>query len=196
MADINWKVLPYNHSGKWEKKFDSIMSPGEKVNWPQYLVELIIVNRAKIFDEYKVTKGKGWSKPLSKQVRSLQQQIYVILNYFPHPDEEDIVYKTFLTYFKKYKPLKIGQFRKYRTATDKVSKKEYCNITQCEKDTIKGLLYLYNQFKKETEKQHIQETTVQSKDDPTYRTQSISTVKKSIFDLIKEEEETQKNGQQ
>lgn len=200
--NIDWKILPYDHSGRWEKKHESKLAPGEKCTWPQWLVEFVVMNRAKFFPEYRVTIGKGWSVPISKEVRALNQQMCTICNYFPHPDDENIVYKVFNTYFKQYHPFKIGTHRKVR-----VTKDGKCNVTQCEKDVIKGLMYLYSKFKSE-DKQVVQpvntQTNTTENNDPTYRTTNAAPKKNSVFaniienekivDKIKEENEANIHG--
>lgn len=136
---MDWKELPYDHSGKWEKKYDSIMSPGTKVTWPQFIVEMVIYWRSRILKDYpKVTKGKGWSRPIATQVRNLEHQAAVICNYFPHPDSEPLVIYAVKKYFRENKPLKLGGFRKNRT-TVKESGRESSTVTQAEKDIVIGI---------------------------------------------------------
>ena len=135
---INWKELPHDHSGRWAKKFDSIMNPQEKITWPQLIAEFVIFWREKLIKKYpKIIKGKGWSAQIQKQVRDLNQQATVICNYFPHPDDEPLVIYAVKKYFREHKPLKIGQFRKVRVS-DKGGK-EHLTITQAEKDVVLGI---------------------------------------------------------
>ncbi len=135
---IDWFDLPYDHAGRWEKKIDSIMNPGSKVTWPQFVAEMVIYFRTKILDDYRDVKiGPDWYKTRMKEVRNLNQQACIICNYFPHPDEEKLVYAAFKNFFRNAKPLKIGQFRKVRY-TEKNGKK-ISNITDAEKDVISGI---------------------------------------------------------
>lgn len=137
---INFKELPYDHSGRWTKKFASIMNPDEKVTWPQLIAEFVIFFRMRFIKDYpKIIKGKGWSTPIQKQVRDLNQQAAVICNYFPHPDDEPLVVYAVKKYFREQRPLKIGQFRKNRIS--KKSGRESLTITQAEKDVVLGINY-------------------------------------------------------
>lgn len=137
MSDtIDWQNLPYDHSGRWTKKYPSIMNPDEKVTWPQLIAEYVIFWRKRLIKGYPdVPAGKGWSSLIQKQVRDLNQQSTVICNYFPHPDDEPLVIYAVKKYFREQKPLKIGQYRKNR-----VSKKgNSVTITQAEKDVVLGI---------------------------------------------------------
>ena len=137
-SKINWFELKYNHVGRWEKKIDSIMNPGTKITWLQYIAEMIICCRVQLLKDYKdIQRGPDWYKSISKAVRDLNQQASVICNYFPHIDDEPLVSVAFRNYFRKRRPLKIGTFRKVRF-TEKDGRK-VGNITQDEKDTVVGI---------------------------------------------------------
>ncbi|MFA5759525.1 MAG: hypothetical protein WC942_09255 [Clostridia bacterium] len=138
-------TLPYNHNGRWSKKIKSIFNPQAMVTWPQFIAECVIFWRSKIIKTFpKITYGPGWSDALARQVRQLNQQAATICNYFPHPDDEPLVYSAFKNYIRANRVMKIGQYRKVRTTKD-----GKCNITQDEKDVVKGiakeLLRLTNQ---------------------------------------------------
>ena len=139
VAKIDWANLPFDHSGRWEKKFQSIMNPtpSGRVTWPQLIAEFVVYWRSRIIKTYhKINKGEGWSTPVQAEVRKLNQQTAAICNYFPHPDDEPLVIVAVKKFFRENKPLKIGQFRKSRvTKTGKV------NITQDEKDIVKGISF-------------------------------------------------------
>jgi len=137
---MDWKELPYDHSGTWEKKFDSIMSPATKVTWPQFIVEMVIYWRSRILKDYpKITKGQGWSRPIATQVRNLEHQAATICNYFPHPDKEPLVIYAIKKYFRENKPLRLGGFRKNRTTVNKDTGRESSTVTQAEKDIVNGI---------------------------------------------------------
>jgi hypothetical protein len=112
------------------------MNPnGPKITWPQLIAEYVIYWRTKFLNDYKDVKmGDGWSSSCSKAVRDLNQQASVLANYFPHPDSDPLVKVAFKNFFRNRKPLKIGQYRKVR-----VTKNGKQNITQDEKDVIKGI---------------------------------------------------------
>lgn len=140
---MDWKQLPYDHAGRWAAKYESIMHPGTQCNWPQLIVQWVISNCAKFIKTYpKIVKGKGWSVPIAAQVRSLSQQSSVICNYFPHPDDDPLVEAAFRNFFKNHRVFRIGSYRKVRE-----TKKGKCNITQAEKDLVKGLMFEYQQLK-------------------------------------------------
>jgi hypothetical protein len=137
---MDWKELPYNHAGKWEKKYESILAPREKVTWPQFIVEMVIYWRKKFIKNYPEIKiGKGWSRPIQTQVRNLEHQASVICNYFPHPDQEPLVIYAVKKYFRTAKPLKLGGFRKNRVAVNKETGRENLTICQAEKDVVLGI---------------------------------------------------------
>ncbi len=131
---MDWANLPYQHES-WSKNIPSIMAPGEKVTWPQFIAEMVIYWRSKIIKDFpKIKMGKGWSGSIQKQVRELNQQATVLCNYFPDPVSEPLVIYAFKKYFKERRPLKIGRYRKNR-----VNKKGNIGITQDEKDIVLGL---------------------------------------------------------
>lgn len=136
---IDWSKLPYDHAGRWQKCIPSIMNPGTNVTWPQHIVEHIIYNRREFIDKYKSLKiGPGWSQPIGKEVGKLCQQASVIMNYFPHPDDDPDVARAINSYLKKYKPLKIGQLRKTRIVVK--DGKSRINITNDEKYFVRGVM--------------------------------------------------------
>jgi hypothetical protein len=146
--NIDWVNLPYNHNGTWIKNKQSVMSPGTLVTWPQLLAEIVIYNRIKIIKSFpKVQLGPGWSCAIAGQVKGLIQQMHVICNYFEHPNTDPLVEVAFLHYFKNNKALKVGGFRKIR-----VTKAGKINITDTEKDTVKGLMYEFNRLKEQRDK--------------------------------------------
>lgn len=133
--NINWIELPFNHAGRWESKIPSIMNPGSKVTWPQFIAEMVVFWRTKFLKDYKdIRMGPDWYKAIPKAVRELNQQASVLCNYFPHPDDEPLVIVAFKNFFRKNRPCKIGQYRKTRA-----TKAGTHNITQDEKDVIMGI---------------------------------------------------------
>lgn len=131
--------LPYDHSGRWHKKYDSILNPnGQKITWPQFITECIIYFRTKLLKNYSDVKiGPNWHQPITKDVRQLNQQAAIICNYFKHPDDEPLVIVAFKNWFRNHKPLKMGQFRKNRISTK--NGRQVLNIDQAEKDVILGV---------------------------------------------------------
>jgi hypothetical protein len=138
MSNIDWTVLPYDHSGRWSKKYDSIMNPrGDKITWPQLVAEFVIYWRTEFLKDYKnIQFGPDWYKTITKQVRQLNQQACSICNYFPHPDDEPLVVVAFKNVFRKNRVMTIGQFRKVRKTKD-----GKINITQNEKDILTNITY-------------------------------------------------------
>ena len=137
---IDWKTLPYDHKGRWEKNYDSILAPGEKVTWPQFIVEMVIYWRKKIIKGYpEIKMGKGWSRPIQTQVRNLEHQAAVICNYFPHPQDEPLVVYAVKKYFRTNRPLKLGGFRKNRFKINEKTGRESTTISQTEKDIVLGI---------------------------------------------------------
>lgn len=136
MQEINWKdPLPYDHAGRWQKNLPSIMNPKDKVTWPQLVAEFVVYNRKKYWTMYKdVSYGPDWHKAISKHVRGIVQQAYVLCNYFPHPQDEPMVEVAFKNVFRNFRFTKIGQFRKVRT-----KKNGNQNITQDEKDVVQAI---------------------------------------------------------
>ena len=58
--NIDWNTLPYDHKS-WAKDQVSIMNPAAKITWPQFIAEMVIWNRSRIMDEYKLkTLEVGW----------------------------------------------------------------------------------------------------------------------------------------
>jgi hypothetical protein len=114
------------------------MNPGSKVTWPQYVAEMVIYWRTQFIKDYKdIQRGQDWHKTIQKPVRDLNQQAAVICNYFEHPNKEPLVAVAFRNFFRKTKPMKIGQFRKVRF-TEKNGRR-VSNITQDEKDVVTGI---------------------------------------------------------
>lgn len=175
---IDWTNQPYNHK-TWPKDQKSIMNPNARVTWPQFIAEMVVWNRTRIINEYKQIKmGEGWSNAISDKVRKLVQQAYAICNYFPHPNEEPLVYVAFKNFFRNNRVLKIGQFRKGRKS-----------ITQDEKDVVKGvmveldkLLKQRNVFAESTEK-IIQEDPSKEK---TFRTEQTTAKPKNSLSALLE----------
>jgi hypothetical protein len=117
------RQTPYNHAGRWSKKFDSIFCPGDKITFPQYVTEMLVWCLSTWAEPYKsIKKGPGWSTSVSKQIRSISQQSYHICNHFPHPDT-------------------ICRYRK----TDK-------SATKAEKDAINAINFEYKALKSQEEK--------------------------------------------
>jgi hypothetical protein len=136
------RQTPYNHAGRWSKKFDSIFCPGDKITFPQYVTEMLVWCLSTWAEPYKsIKKGPGWSTAVSKQIRSISQQSYHICNHFPHPDDDKLVVLAFRNYFRKHKPNTIGRYRK----TDK-------SATKAEKDTINAINFEYKTLKSQEEK--------------------------------------------
>jgi hypothetical protein len=114
------------------------MNPGSKITWPQYVAEMIIYLRTQILKDYKdIQRGPKWYASIPKPVRDLNQQASVVCNYFEHPTKEPLVAAAFRNYFRKVRPLKMGQYRKVRFTTK--GGKQVSNITQDEKDIVTGI---------------------------------------------------------
>lgn len=114
------------------------MNPGTKVTWPQLVAEFVIYWRTKFIKNYKDIKlGPEWYDKIAGVVRRLNHQTPVICNFFPHPDDEPLVEAAFKNYFRKFKPLKIGAFKKVRF-TEKNGKTSL-KISKDERDIITGL---------------------------------------------------------
>lgn len=188
---IKWtEDLPYDHKGRWQANIESIMNPGQKITWPQFISEMVCYNRTRYWTTYKdVKRGNDWHKSIPKQVRDLVQQSYVLCNYFPHPADEPLVIVAFKNVFRNFATTKIGQFRKVR-----VTKTGKQNITQDEKDVItavnKELERLIEQ--RNVFKEAIQIAKVQSEGQKTGEIKFDTGTKKSrkkasIQDIIKSE---------
>ena len=136
---IDWHKLPYDHKGKWTKKYQSIMNPADKVTWPQLVAEMVIYWRTKYWKKYSEVKvGAEWSVPIQRDVRSICEQAYAICNYFPHPDDEPLIVPAVKNFIRRSRVTHIGQFRKVRTKTSDGGR-VVDNITQDEKDVVKGI---------------------------------------------------------
>lgn len=133
MKKIDWKdPLPFSHKGRWHKNQKSIMSPGAKVTWPQFVMECIIFNRTIYWSFYKnVKQGEGWFEFIPKDVRTLSQQAYAVCDYFPHPEDEPLVCVAFKNVLRNNRITKIGQYRKTR-----VSKEGKTTVTLDEQNFI------------------------------------------------------------
>ena len=119
------------------------MNPISKCTLPHLIAEWVIDTRSKFIKTFpNIKRGHGWSTAISRQVRGLCQQASVLCNYFDHPDDDRIVYAAFKNYFTKNRIFKIGQYRKVR-----LSKEGKINITQDEKDVVKGILMEYMYLK-------------------------------------------------
>lgn len=139
---IDWNTVPHSH--KYTKNKTSIFNPSEKekITFPQFVAEMVLFNRERFIKDFqKLPRGKGWSNAISAQVRKLVQQAHVICNYFPSVDEDPLTEIAFRNYFRNNRVFKIGQYRKVR-----VTKAGKCNITQDEKDIIKGITVEYNKL--------------------------------------------------
>lgn len=172
MCKVDWKApLPYNHVGRWNKCVVSIFNPIEKITWPQYLAELIIQNRAKVIKTFqKIKIGPGWSNSVRSQYRSLIQQAYCICNYFPHPDDDPLIYIAFQNYIKNNRVLKIGQYRKVR-----VSKSGKINITDAEQDIVLGITCELERLKESVPitTSTASKSTVVTKDNVEFKTHTV-----------------------
>jgi hypothetical protein len=136
MLNIDWFNIPYNH--KWEKNVDSVMNPGTKITWPQFVAEMVIYWRTQFLKDYKdIQRGPNWYRSIPKAVRDLNQQASVICNFFEHPSKEPLVTAAFKNWFRTNKPMKIGQFRKVRSTIK--NGRQVSNITQDEKTAIIGI---------------------------------------------------------
>jgi len=141
---IDWNTVPYSH--KYEKNKVSIFNPNsnDKITFPQFVAEMVLFNRERFIKDFqKLPRGKGWSNSISAQVRKLVQQSYVICNYFPSVNEDPLIEIAFKNFFRNNRVFKIGQYRKVR-----VTKEKKCNVTQDEKDVIKGITAEYNKLLK------------------------------------------------
>lgn len=139
---MDWKEVPYSHS--YKKVFDSIFNPQDKITFPQFVAEMVIFNRERFIKSFqKLDRGPGWSNQISRTVRGLVQQATVVCNHFPSIEEEPLVEEAFKSFFRNNRVFKIGQYRKTR-----VSKTGKLNITQDEKDVIKGIKAEYDKLTK------------------------------------------------
>lgn len=142
---MDWKHVPYSHT--YKKVFDSIFNPQDKITFPQFVAEMVIFNRERYIKDFqKLTRGPGWSVPISRVVRGLVQQASVLCNYFPDLNEDPLVEEAFRSYFRNNRVFKIGQYRKTR-----VSKAGKLNVTQDEKDVLKGINAEYQKLLKKRE---------------------------------------------
>ncbi len=184
--NIDWANPPYCHE-RWEKNIDSIMSPGTKVTFPLFIVEMVFFNRSTYIKGFqKINKGNGWSVGVAKQVRALAQQAHAICNYFPFPTSEPLVIVAFKNFFRNNRVMKIGQFRKCR-----VTKEDKCNITLDEKDLIKGVWAELDRLIKQRDSFVKTEITypIDKTKEVTFRSNNeISNGKKSLADLMKLEQ--------
>lgn len=144
---MEWTNLPFAHEGRWIKKYPSIMNPLDKVTWPQLVAEFVIFWRKQFLPNYKGLGGPGWSSSIQRHVRNLNQQACVLCNYFPHPSDDPLVEVAFKSYFRKNRPMKIGQYRKVRFTIK--NGREVSNITQDEKDVVLGIDAEYQKLVKQ-----------------------------------------------
>ena len=115
------------------------MNPQAKVTWPELVAEFTIFWRSRLIKSYpKITKGENWSNIVAGQFRRLIQQIYTICNFFPHPDDEPLVYVAFRKYWRHNRVTSVGSYRKCRT---KINDKgnEVLNVSKEERETIRGI---------------------------------------------------------
>lgn len=186
-VNINWtEDLPFNHKGKWQADQDSIMSPGTKITFPQFIMEMVIYNMSKYLKDFpKISKGPQWSLDIPDKVKKITQQAYNVCNYFPHPIEEPLVTVAFKNYFRNNRVFTIGQYRKTR-----FTKAGKCNITDAEKNIVKGV-------QKELDRLINQRDILKSTNDtvsvdvsktPKFRTQLKTSKKLDIFEALKNEQ--------
>jgi hypothetical protein len=170
--EIDFKNPPFNHAGRWHKKYDSLMNPGTKVTWPQLVVEYLIYFRTKFIPTYNDVKiGPDWYKPIQGEVRRLNQQSTAICNYFAHPDDEPLVLAAFKNHFRKHKPMKMGRYIKNRITTK--GGKEKLNITQDEKDLVTGINHELKDLLKQREVfKNLEPVVINTDNQDTYRTAS------------------------
>jgi len=179
---MNWETTPFDHAGRWYKKYDSIMNPPEKVTWPQLMAEYVIYWRTRFLKDYQNVKvGPNWYKNCSKQVRDLNMQSSVICNYFPHPDDEPLIVPAIKNYFRNFKPMKIGQFRKVR-----VTQSGKINITQDEKDVVLGIQSEFDRLLQQRKilSAVVSQPTNEDSKNITFDTKTNNTKKSSISKLI------------
>jgi hypothetical protein len=143
---VNWKTPPFDHAGRWVKCIPSIMNPLDNVTWPQFVMEMVVFARIKIFgkknNKWAIRTGPGWSKQVGPDVRKIVQQAHIICNFFPHPNDDPAVPIAFRQFFRKHLPLTIGAYRKTR-----VDQNGKVMITKAEKDIILGLSEEYKAVK-------------------------------------------------
>jgi hypothetical protein len=146
---FNWADLPpYNHGGNWAKNKRSIMNPLVDVTFPQFVAEMVFFNRSVIIKTFpKIIKGQGWSRGFEAQYRSVIQQCYNLCNYFPRPDDDPLVEIAFKNFFKNTRCISIGCYRKTR-----VTKTKKINISQAEKDVVKGISIELERLKSQQKK--------------------------------------------
>lgn len=136
--DIDWRTVPFNHN--WEKNQPSLMNPGSKITFPQFVMEMVIWLRRQYWNNYKhINLGPNWSNQIQREVRQLVQQATVICNHFEHPQKEALIIYAFKKYFRERKPTSIGTFRKTRVTINKKTGRENLNVSQAEKDVILGI---------------------------------------------------------
>lgn len=179
---INWKELPYNHKGRWTKKYDSIMTPGGKCTFPQLIAQWVLDTRDKYIKTFNIKRGPGWSIPIERQVRSLIQQASVLCNYFPHPDDDPLVLAAFRKYFTQNRIFKIGRYSKYR-----VTKQGKLNVTKDEKAVVKALMFTYNELKERASVKTVISEPIQMPK-VTLKKQESSSVKRGKLAAFLEEE--------
>jgi len=113
------------------------MNPMSTITFPQLVAEMVFFNRSTYIKTYpKIQKGSGWTKGIESQYRSVIQQCYNLCNYFPKADDNKLVELSFRNFFRNNRCMAIGAYRKTR-----LTKNNKINISQAEKDVIKGITY-------------------------------------------------------
>ena len=169
---VDFYNVPYDHSGRWDKNEKSIFNPGTFVTWPQFLAECVIWWRSKLIKDFpKITYGKGWSNAISGQYKRLIQQMYQLCNYFPHPEDDKLVRVSFKNYIRKNRVTQVGSYRKNR-----ITKDGKLNISDAEKDFVKGVEHEFNQLKKQRESLYNEMNNIpqKTKDQIKFRTKKTS----------------------
>jgi hypothetical protein len=181
--EIDWFNIPYNHS--WQKSYQSIMNPADKITFPQFFAECIVWLRRQVIKNYKeIQLGPGWSNSIQRHVRTLNQQAAVICNYFPSPKDDPLVEVAFKNFLRRVQPLKIGQYRKVRSVIRRG--RQVSTITQDEKDIITGIMKEYMQLKEQRDifKQIVPQQPTKPPEEIKFKTTSGSKNKKNIASLI------------
>ena len=175
---MDWVNLPYDHSGRWKKEFDSVMNPGTKITWPQLIAETICYFRSKIFKfpEHNIQRGPGWYRTIQQRVRNLNQQAATICRYFPHPDDDAKIKEAVLVFLYKTRPLGLGGYRKHRVKNS--NNRQVSIITKQEKDIVIGIQETYDKLKNQSSKLN---DTIVNTEKPTFR----KTSGKSRIDTIR-----------
>ena len=142
MKRIDWVNQPYCHKGKYKQEIESIFNPGSLITFPQYMAEIVILNRERIIPGFqKIMRGPGWSYQLGKPYINLVQQCTCLCNYFPFYKDDLLAQTAILGFFRDKKVLKVGSYRKIR-----ISKDGHCTITKEEKTVVFGIMFIYDKL--------------------------------------------------